>query len=176
MRKSPDITESPLGRDVVDVLAFGCIQYMLEHGMPLTGTGYEQLVTHSRETGLNGRIAFQVYDWTQERLQALFAGRRGLPATGGEGVAERLRSKPSVRNRLLAMGLGGDDGSLGENEKRERLERMKEFLGPEVGAILEALRHGECQRELVWARIARAVAEGDVEKQLAAFRKGGAGE
>ncbi len=33
-KKSPEITETPLSRDVFDVMAFGCIQYVLEHGMP----------------------------------------------------------------------------------------------------------------------------------------------
>ena len=173
MRKSPDITVTELGRNVVEVMAFGCIEYMLEQGLPLTAEGFERLVAISRETGLNGRIAFQMKDWTQQKLQRLLLGASAPAHDVAPGIAERLRTKPSVRKRLLALGLGGDDATLDEEAKAHILRRVQERLGPEVGPILEALRHGECQRELVLERIVQIAADGDPSSALRAFREPG---
>ncbi len=170
MQKSPDITRTPLGKEVVEILTFGSIQYMLDHQLPLTAEGFAALVEHSRETGLNGRVAFQVYDWTQRKLQELFAKGTGIPVSASEGTAERLRRKPSLRSRLLSLGLGGDDPTLDVGQKQELLERVAEFMGGGVADILEALRHGECQRDLVMARILELAASGNIDEQLAAFR------
>lgn len=170
MRKSADITENPSGKKIVEILSYGCIEYMLQQGIPVTAEGFEQLVSISRETGLNGRIAFQMSDWTQQKLQTLFAKQTGFPIRTQDGVAERLRGKRSIRQRLLAMGLGGEPDA-DANEREKLLSILENILGPGSKNLIDALRFGECQRDLVAERIAQIVAVGNLEEQLRVFRE-----
>ncbi len=164
-----EITNTSLGREVVETFAYGCIEYMLQHDMPLTKEGFEQLVEHSRETGLNGRVAFQMSSWTQNKLQSSFP----LSAFGSPMDDERLekfRKRPSLRNRMLNLGLGEDDNTLEPDQKHELLERFAEYFGgKESIPILRALIVGDCQRDLVFRRIEQIVQQGDVRTQLDRF-------
>lgn len=164
-----EITTSAFGKHIAEVFAFGCIDYMIDHGFPLSPEGFDQLVQHSRETGLNGRVAFQMKPWTQRRLQeqvpmAVF----GQPIDGAR--LEKFRSRPSLRNRMLAAGLGEEDDSLSPEEKGRRMSAFLEFLGGEQArVVVKALLRADCQRDVVWRRIEELVQDGDVRQKLANF-------
>jgi len=172
MLSQKSITDVKYGQDVVEILSFGCIQYMLDHDIPLTAGGFERLVTLSKDTGLNGRIAFQTYEWTQRKLQALFAQGSGLPVQSidSEKRLNRLRKRPSIRKRLLAHGLGDKDTAMTDDEKIQFLQKMREMLGDDIADVFEQLVRGDCQRELVWNRIEEIKRAGDVERALEKFK------
>ena len=164
-----EITNTPLGREVVETFAYGCIQFMLDHDMPLTSEGFEELVEYSRKTGLNGRVAFQMSAWTQNKLQGTFPLSAFASPMDDERL-ERFRKRPSLRNRMLNLGLGEDDNTLPPDQKHELLERFAEYFGgAEAIPILRALITGDCQRDLVYRRIEEIVREGDVRTQLDRF-------
>jgi hypothetical protein len=153
-------------------MAFGCIQQMIDLCLPFTDEGFQALVEHSKETGLKGRISFQMHGWTQRRMQALFA-KSGLPMRlMDDARLEQFRKKRSLRNRMLDVGLGPNDGSLSDAEKTERLARFRSYLGEEAADVLEALRFGDCQRDLVWRRVQEICASGDPASVLEEYRRG----
>ncbi|MBM3227592.1 hypothetical protein FJZ27_01865 [Candidatus Peribacteria bacterium] len=169
-QRQSEITRTALGRSVVEVMAYGCIQEMLKGKLPFTDEGFQALVEHSRVTGLKGKISFQMQGWTQRRMQALFASS-GLPMRFIEDAnLEGFRKKPSLRNRMLDVGLGPADTSLPDGEKQERLERFRSYLGEDAADVLEALRYGDCQRDLVWKRIQEICTRGDPQRALEEFR------
>lgn len=164
-----EITTTGFGKHIVEVFAYGCIDYMMDHGFPLTAEGFEQLVQHSRETGLNGRVAFQMKPWTQKRLQ------EHVPmAMFGEPIdatrLEKFRARPSLRNRMLAAGLGENDDSLPSEEKERRMGAFLDFLGgDQARPVVQALLRADCQRDLVWKRIEDLLREGDIREKLGKF-------
>lgn len=172
IERQSEITRTPLGTAVVEIMAFGCIQQMLELDIPFTSEGFEKLVTHSRETGLKGRIAFQMHGWTQRRMQELFS-KSGLPMRlmDDERLAQ-FRKKRSLRNRMLDLNLGPNDATIPDAEKVERLARFRSYLGDEAADVLEALRYGDCQRDLVWKRIQEVCTAGDPQAALEVYREG----
>ncbi|MSR67490.1 hypothetical protein EXS65_01515 [Candidatus Peribacteria bacterium] len=159
--RQSEITRTQLGRKIVEIFAYGCMQQMIDKGIPLTADGFQQLVVHSQETGLKGRIAFQMFAWTQQRMQELFVGT-GIPFRPFDDQRlESFRAKPSMRKRMLGLGLAPGDATLTDEEKMEKLTRLREYLGAESADVLEALRFGDCQRDLVWKRIEEIMAAGD---------------
>ena len=176
-RKTSEVTRTPFGRDLVELLTFGCIQYMLDHRIPLTQEGFQQLVVIAQTNGLKGRIAFGVYEWTQQRMQALFVQRTGTPFRPFD--AQRmaaLDSRPTFHRTLRQLGLGPDNDRLGDAKQRQLLDVIREYLGPDAADVIEALRVGDCQRDLVWQRISQIVESGDPVAQLNAFRMGPVGK
>ncbi len=159
------ITTTPLGRDIVELFAFGCLEYMQEHQLPLTEEGFKRLVQISEESGLNGRIAFQVSTWTQQRMQCLFYRASGISITpADEKKLVKLRSSTSIRNRLLSV-LDGTEAD------RDFFALLTEWLGDEVRVVLEALKNGDCQRDVVWEKIKIILeGEGDVLTKIDQFR------
>lgn len=169
-QRQSEITRTPLGRNIVEIFAFGCMQQMIDRGIPLSAEGFEQLVLHSQTTGLNGRIAFQMFPWTQQRMQALFAGS-GFPIRPiDEGRLQAFRERASLRTRMLNFGLGPDDTTLTEEEKRETLAHVREYFGEESADVLEALRFGDCQRALVLKRLLQIVETDDPHAALENFK------
>ncbi len=169
-QRQSEITRTPLGRNIVEIFAYGCMQQMIDRDIPLTEEGFRQLVVQSQETGLKGRIAFQMFAWTQQRMQDLFAGT-GIPFRPFDDERlEKFRAKPSMRKRMLNLGLGPDDTTLTDREKKQKLTRLREYLGEESADVLEALRFGDCQRDLVWKRIEQLIAAGDHLNALEKFK------
>ena len=161
-----EITQTPLGKEIVDLFAAGCLQYMLDNGIPLTADGFERLTQISRENKLNGRIAFQVYLWTQRRLQQLFSAIANVPVM--PAVQEKmpsLRGKKSIRNRLLDL-LSQDD----ENSKA-LLDAILERIGGDAKVVITALRSGDCQRDLVWTRMEEILKTGDPAEHIGRYRE-----
>jgi len=158
-QRQSEITRTALGRSVVEVMAYGCIQEMLKGKLPFTDEGFQALVEHSRVTGLKGKISFQMQGWTQRRMQALFASS-GLPMRFIEDAnLEGFRKKPSLRNRMLDVGLGPADTSLPMGKSRndssafartsERMLPM--FLKLCATGIVNAILCGSASRKSVLA-------------------------
>jgi len=172
MDDKPDITGTEFGREVVNVMAYGCLQYMQDNNIPITCEGFQQLVQISAESGENGRIAFQEYQFTQLRLQQLFTAQTGIaPMKLVNGGLQRLKKKPSLRNRLLALGVGPDSQSLPDNEKAVIIETVKRHMGDQVGDVIDALIRGECRRDLVWSRIEEIKTEGNISDLINEYKE-----
>lgn len=159
------IATTPLGRDIVELFAFGCLEYMIQHQLLLTEEGFNRLVQISEETGLNGRIAFQVSTWTQQRMQLLFHRASGISVTpADDNSVMKLRRSTSIRNRLLSV-LDGTE------QDDELFASLIGWLGEDVRVVLEALKSGDCQRDLVWEKIKTILAdEGDAAEKIEQFR------
>jgi hypothetical protein len=169
---SPDITRTEFGREVVNVMAHGCLQYMQDHKIPITPEGFQELVQVSIDKDLNGRIAFQMYPFTQMRLQQLFSAQTGIsPMKLSEGGLDKLRKKPSLRNRLLSLGIAPDSQQLPAVEKEVIIDRVKRHMGEDVGDVIDALIRGDCRRELVWERMKEIQKDGDIQLSIRQYRE-----
>lgn len=69
--KAPDITSTQTGKQIVNIMAKGVLRYMQEHQIPVTKEGYESVVEHSKESGLNGKIAFLDSESKREIIELL---------------------------------------------------------------------------------------------------------
>jgi hypothetical protein len=164
--KTAEITQSGLGRDVTELFAMGMLEYMTQNGIPVTDEGFERVVQISRDTKLNGRIAFQSFTWTQQRLQQLFSQVSGIPAMPADAKrTKRLIKKKSIRNRMLDM-LSGTEADSGRY-----LDSLSERLGGDAQLVLEALRKGDCQRDIVWKRMQEIVRDEDVKTAITSYRQ-----
>lgn len=161
----PEVTDTDLGRKVIDVLAYGSIQYMLDNQIPLSEAGFQQLVETSRDSGIGGRITYMTYEWTLMRMKRLFAEHAHIPETPTSSERARRKSE-KFTEKLLAM----IDGSSTADSGISTPPSTSRFLGPEIMHLIEVFRAGECQRQHVWNKIQSIIADGDPMEQLENYK------
>lgn len=151
--KAPDVTGTEAGRELVDIMAHGVLAYMRTEGIPATPQGYAEVVARSRESGLNGKIAF-IDREAKIRIMELIGRHTGMAgflvsstSPDGGDISQ------SISDRLRKAHLMPGDTTIPEEMKTHLLQRLREVVGDELYPIIEASRLGDCQRELVWKRI-----------------------
>lgn len=152
--RAADITSSPLGKRLVEIMARGTKTYMEHHGLPLTEQGFETAVQMSRENGLEGGIAFADPN-AQREVFELFGLNPNLfnlePAELGKAVADDL----DLRKKLRLLNLIGTDRRITREQRANELSEAGEEFKP----IGESFRVGDCQRRLVWEAIKLMIQE-----------------
>ncbi len=160
--------DSRLGREVVEILAYGSMQYMHEHGIPFSQEGFDQLVQESRNTGIGGRIAYMMHDWTLERMKNLFAEHANIPKTPVTSPDKARERSEGFTKKLLEM----IDGSSSNDSGLRSSSTLSRLVGPEIAELVEVFREGDCQRHLVWEKIQSIIAEDDPMEKLEKYKQG----
>lgn len=94
-----DLTVTPAGRALINVMAKCGLHYMRKNNIPVTDDGFHQMVHISKESGANGGIVFQGLEndpQVQQELKAIeematYEDADLLRQVTERGICQRLR-------------------------------------------------------------------------------------
>lgn len=153
-RKSPPITDSSVGKKLVQIMAEGLIGYCDEQRLPYPRTYQafeETIVQISRIIGFQAGI-FVIHKPSQRKFYELLGMN---PDYAGKPYAElfEMAKRDPVLKRGMSL-LSAFSTPLNPKTRNETLsinaKIFREIGGPEFELIAQAFETGDCQRDLVF--------------------------
>ncbi len=160
--KTPPITNSEVGRKLVNIFARGAISLCKKNAgtfpLPRTIEDFKSgLLSYSRVTGLQAGIAFLADKQAHRDFYELLGVN---PDHAGKPYAELFEL--AEHDESLARGLQlvfafatAKDPSDSELVLKRNAKVFREIGGPELEAIAVAFENGDCQFELVFEEMQR---------------------